>query len=211
MKNTNIAILGVMAGIALVSTLGMQDASAHQLAVLFGNGCNDPSNCIKDVFFVLGHTSEPAFGNDPGTHDGKHGMEIFISDDATSLSLPQRNTALKFDKYFFEDVKKYNKAKSVKDADQTVKGIPIEEAYADPGHYIHRQIVTNGIYGYHVYGTIDYFGVGKLPVDLTFFCEAKGMNDPAKFEKVVGGTTFEGFGCPDSTDDIKFPKRSHGK
>ena len=35
MKNTNFAILGLLAGVALLSTVGIQDASAHQLAVLF--------------------------------------------------------------------------------------------------------------------------------------------------------------------------------
>jgi hypothetical protein len=207
MKNTRIVILGVLAGIAIVSTLGMQDASAHQLAILFGNGCNDPHNCTKNVFFVLGHSNEPAYGNDPGTHDGKHGLEIFLTDDATDMDLVD-STGLFFDKYYFKNVQSYNKAKSLKDADASEKKINILQQFGDPGHYIHRQIVQSGIYGYHVYGEIDYFGVGKLPVDLTFFCEAKGMKEPAKFESVSGGTTFGGFGCPEDTRDIKFPKRA---
>jgi hypothetical protein len=210
MKNTNLAILGVLAGIVLISTVGMQNASAHQLAILFGNGCSDPHNCTKNIFFVLGHTNEPAFGQDPGTHDGKHGMEIFLSDDATDLALAN-SKGLLFDKYFFKDVKSYNKAKSLKDADAVEKKINILQQYADPGHYVHRQIVQSGIYGYHVYGEIDYFGVGKLPVDLTFFCEAKGMKEPNKFESISGGTTFGGFGCPEDTKEIKFPRRTSEK
>ena len=66
MKQTNFAILGIIAGIALMSTVGIQDASAHQLATLKGDGVR-----TNDIFFVLGHTNEPAFGADPGIHDGK--------------------------------------------------------------------------------------------------------------------------------------------
>ena len=204
MKKTNFAILGIITGIALVSTIGIQNASAHQLAVLFGD---DDTN---DIFFVLGHVNEPAFGVDPGIHDGKHALELRLSDDSTDLNLPEGDTELLFDKYYFKNVKKYNKANSVEDATQKIKGIPITEAFADPGHYIHRQIVKDGIYGYHVYGTIDYFGVGKLPVDITFFCLAEGMDDPTKFESVSGGFTFGEFGCPEKTKEIKFPgKRGH--
>ena len=201
MKQTNYVILGIVAGIALISTVGMQDASAHQLAVLFGD--EDTNN----IFFVLGHTNEPAFGADPGIHDGKHNMEIRLSDDATDLDLPQGETTLLFDKYYFKNVKKYNKANSLDDATQVQTGIPINQAFADPGHYIHRQVIKDGIYGYHVYGEIDYFGAGKLPVDITFFCAADGMNDPTKFENVVGGITFGEFGCPEKIKDIQFPKR----
>ena len=205
MKNiTNFAILGVITGIALISTVGVQSASAHQLAVLFGD------EDTNDIFFVLGHTNEPAFGVDPGVHDGKHGMEIRLSDDATDLTLPQGNTELFFDKYYFKDVKKYNKADSVEDATQIETGIPISQAFGDPGHYIHRQIVQDGIYGYHVYGTIDYYGTGERDVDLTFFCLAEGMDDPAKFENVTDGITFGEFGCPESTDEIKFPGKKSG-
>ena len=205
MKQTNYTILGIVAGIALLSTVGVQDASAHQLAILFGD--DDTNN----IFFVLGHTEEPAYGVDPGVHDGKHSMEIRLSDDATDLNLPEGDTSLMFDKYYFKDVKKYNKAKSVEDAKQIQTGIEIGQAFADPGHYIHRQIIQDGIYGYHVYGEIDYFGVGKLPVDITFFCAADGMDDPAKFENVAGGITFGEFGCPESTAEIKFPKKGHHK
>jgi len=205
-QTTNFAILGIVAGIALVSTVGMQDASAHQLAVLFGD--DDTNN----IFFVLGHTNEPAFGVDPGVHDGKHNMEIRLSDDATDLDLPEGDTNLLLDKYYFKSVKKYNKAESVEDATQVVKDFPIGQAFNDPGHYIHRQIIQDGIYGYRVHGTIDYFGVGDRDVDITFFCAADGMDDPAKFESVgpLGAITFGEFGCPESTDDIKFPqKRGH--
>ena len=204
MKKTNFAILAVVAGVALVSTVGIQNASAHQLAVLFGD------EDTNDIFFVLGHVNEPAFGADPGIHDGKHALELRLSDDATDLDLPQGDTELFFDKYYFKNVKKYNKADSIEDATQKVKGIPISEAFGDPGHYIHRQIIQDGIYGYHVYGTIDYFGVGDLPVDVTFFCLAEGMEDPTKFEGVAGGITFGEFGCPEKIKDIKFPgKRGH--
>ena len=168
-------------------------------------GDNDTNN----IFFVSGHTNEPAYGVDPGVHDGKHGLEIRLSDDATDLSLPEGDTELMFDKYFFKNVKKYNKADSIDDATQIVREIPIGEAFSDPGHYIHRQIVQDGIYGYHVYGTIDYYGAGKLPVDVTFFCAADGMDDPAKFENVVGGITFGEFTCPEPTKDIKFLKKGH--
>ena len=203
MKNiTNFTILGIIAGVSLISTVGVQSASAHQLAVLFGD------NDTNDIFFVLGHTNEPAFGVESGVHDGKHGMEIRISDDATDLSIPQGNTELFFDKYYFKDVKKYNKANSVESATQMEKGIPVSQAFGEPGHYIHRQIVQDGIYGYHVYGTIDYYGTGERDVDITFFCLAEGMDDPTKFESIVGGVTFGEFGCPESTDAIKFPTKN---
>ena len=200
MKQTNYVLLGIIASVAMISVVGTQSASAHQLAVLFGD--SDTNN----IFFVLGHIDEPAFGQDPGKHDGKHNLEIRLSDDATDLALAD-STDLFFDKYYFKNVKKYNKANSLDKADAVETGINISQAFGDPGHYIHRQIVSDGIYGYHVYGEIDYFGVGKLPVDLTFFCSRDGMDDPAKFESVTDGVTFGEFGCPGSIDDIKFPKK----
>ncbi len=149
MKNTtNLTILGMIAGVALISTIEVQEASAHQLHLQ--TKLLDTNN----IFFVLGHTNEPAYGVDKGVYDGKHAMEIRLSDDAPDLNLPEGDTELMFDKYFFKNVKKYNKANSVEDATQIVGEIPIGEAFSDPGHYIHRQIVQDGIYGYHVYGTI---------------------------------------------------------
>ena len=128
MKNiTNTAILGIVTGVILVSMIGVQSASAHQLAILFGD--NDTNN----IFFVLGHTNEPSFGVNSGIHDGKHGIEIRLSDDATDLSLPEGNTELFVDKYYFGHVTQYNKANSVEEAAQIVKKIPIGEAFGDPG------------------------------------------------------------------------------
>ena len=188
----------------MISIIGVQNATAHQSAVLLGN---DHTN---NMVLAIGHVDEPTFGSKPGIHEGKHWLELYIRDEATRLMIPQGNTELMFDKYYFEDVAAYNAAESIDDATQIQLEIPINQAYGKPGYYVHRQIIQDGIYGYHVYGTIDYYGVGHRDIDVTFFCgRVTSMGNPSKFENVVNGTTRGEFGCPQSIQNINFPKKDH--
>lgn len=216
LKNYSFSLLVILASISLISFVGLQDAAAHQLFLLFGN---PDHGVVNDVFMVIGHTNEPAYGNSNGAHDGKHNVEISLSDDATSL--PLSNAVLMIDKYYFKDIEAYKQADDITDATQTITNVPIGEAFGNPGHYVHRQVIESGIYGYRVHGTIDYFGVGHMSVDVTAFCNAAGMTDlvakptadptldKRKFETTTGGISFGEYGCPEPIDDISFPKRGH--
>ncbi len=196
--------LGIIASIALLSVIGVQNATAHQSVVLSGD------DHVNSMVFVLGHVDEPTYGNDPGTHEGKHGLELYVRDQATNLMIPQGHAELFFDKYYFENVAAYNSAKSLNDTTSIEREIPINQAYGKPGYYVHRQIIQDGIYGYHVYGTLDYYGVGHKDIDVTMFCgRVHDMDDPTKFENVTVGTTRGEFGCPQSTKELYFPKIGH--
>ena len=148
---------------------------------------------------MLGHTNEPTFGVLPGVHDGKHGVEVFLEDAATVLPLTGAN--LKVDKYYFKSINRFSKATSLEQADTIQKNVVLGGVFGDPGHYLSRQIQQPGIYGYRLYGTIDYFGEGTIPVDLTVFCSSP-TGDTTKFNSE---NWFGGYGCTDNIKDIYFP------
>src|SRR5581483_11720083 len=77
-----------------------------------GNVFNVPNGVVtgKQVQMFLGHSNEPTYGVQPGVHDGKHPMEIFLTDKATSL--PLAGAQLKADMFYFKDLKSFNKATS---------------------------------------------------------------------------------------------------
>lgn len=154
----------------------------------------------KKVTFVLGHTAEPTFGVEPGVHDGIHNMEILLSDTATKL--PLTGAILKVDKYYFKNIESFNKARSVNDANEIAKNVTVGTVFGDPGHYMVRQVQADGIYGYHVYGTIDYFKVAQIPIDTTVFCKASD-GDTSKFNSPGWSG---GFGCTEDINNIAFPK-----
>ena len=113
---------------------------------------------------------------------------------------------MKVDKYYYKNDKKFNKAAEKgfepRETDVTVSGV-----HGDPGHYFARQILAQpGIYGYHVTGTVSYFGVVDVPIDVKAFCRDAPSNDFTTL-------WFGGFGCTTDVDDSKFPgkKVKHDK
>jgi hypothetical protein len=184
-------------GLMLVSGSGVQQAFAHaSTTVTVDDGPADGSV----IRVVLGHTSEPTFGALPGIHDGKHNLEVFLTDAETRLPLTE--ASLEVDKFYFESLSKFKAAKGPNSADEVQNRVPVEAVFGDPGHYVHRQVQKDGIYGYRIYGTIDYFGEGSTKIDKTIFCvtESGGTN---KFNK---GSWSGGFGCTEEIEDILFPE-----
>ena len=170
--------LGLFAG-------GMPSADAHQRIP------------IGDNFIIIGHTGEPAFGAEDGEWIGKHDVQVFLRD---ADGNPMSDADLKVDKYYFEKVKKYNKADDITDADAIAREETLSESFRNPGEYINHQVIEDGIYGYNVYGTL----ADGTEIDVTAFCLADGMDDPTKFEE---GEALSEFGCPRDIDDIRFPQK----
>jgi hypothetical protein len=205
--NTNKTQLFLVAAIASVMVLAggaSEQAFAHGGQVI---GFNLPNGEYRLITVIMGHNSEPIAAQEPGKHDGKHPMEMFISDTRTGLDLA--NADLIVDKYYYKNDKAFNKAvdKGFKplETDVTVGAV-----HGDPGHYFARQILAQpGIYGYHVTGTVNYFGVMDVPIDVKAICR----------DTPDGGATFNnpswfgGFGCTPDIDDGKFPgkKVKHDK
>jgi hypothetical protein len=159
----------------------------------------------RGVFIVLGHTNEPSFGAFPGIHDGKHNVEVFLEDLDTAL--PLAGSSLKIDKFYFEDIASFNAANSPEDADEKEKGVALSGVFGDPGHYVARQVTDDGIYGYRLYGTVNYFSVGELEIDTTVFCtqggEGGGGVDTSKFNSPGW---FGAYGCQGDIESVFFPE-----
>ena len=85
--------------------------------------------------------------------------------------------------------------------------VPVTAVHGDPGHYFARQILAQpGIYGYQVTGTVSYFGVEDVNINVKAFCRDAPEND-------FTSLWFGGFGCTADVDDGKFPgkKAKHDK
>ena len=195
MRNVTL-VLSVIAAVAVISTMSVHDAFAHgtyDKTITLSNGES------RTFQLVVGHTSEPTFGNEPGTHDGKHDVDIRIRDKDTKL--PISGAQLTLDRYYFEDVKQVDKADSAIDAKYVETNIPVSGIFGSPGSYTVRQLVEPGIYGYHIYGNVKYFDGVSYPVDFTTFC-----NDGAKFNSAG----FAGsYGCVEDINDLRFPMKGH--
>lgn len=187
-------VLGAITAVILGTTLAFDSASAHgvkSIPVDLGDGTE------RGITFVMGHTNEPTYAQEKGVHDGKHPMEIFLSDANTGLDLADAD--LTADKFYFKNLKSFEKAQSPFDADAVVTGVPVAAVHGDPGHFQVRQVLSEpGIYGYHVTGTISYFGVHDIPVDITAFCR----DAPSKFNS---DNWFGGFGCTTDIKDSNYP------
>jgi hypothetical protein len=195
----------LMAGLAIaffagISTTGM--AFAHSHLVVMPDESDHAQMNANPIVMTLGHGNEPAFGVKPGVHDGKHDFELSIEDEATTLPVAGANLTL--DRYYFRDFRTFERASSVESATEVEKGIPLGGVFGQPGTYSVGQVVTDGIYGYRVYGTIDYFGVAQLPVDATVFC-ASSEGNTTKFNSPgwVGS-----FGCVDDIGSLLFPENN---
>ena len=189
MNKKQVFIPAFIAAIAM-GTLGFvasQDAEAHQRITGLSFGT-----------IIIGHDNEPSFGHEKGVWLGQHNTEVFLRDaDNNPIADVE---GLKVDKYYFKNVKKYNRADDLSDATATSLGNNLSQVFGESGTYHSEQIVKSGIYGYRVYGDVN----GNA-VDVTLFCAADGMNDPTKFEETGGGEPAREFGCPRDIDDIKFP------
>jgi hypothetical protein len=83
----------------------------------------------------------------------------------------------------------------------------LSPVFGDAGHYMARQVMQPGIYGYRLYGTIDYFGMAEVPIDTTVFCRAAdseggAAGNTSKFNSEGWGG---GYGCTERIADIYFP------
>ncbi len=197
-NKTQLLLLSSVLAVALLSTVATQQVFAHSVR----NESFTAHGTLHTIQVVLGHTDEPTYGFENGVHSGKHNLEITLSDQPTKLRLNSAN--LKADMYYFKDIKKFNKATSVKDATDVKTGVTVNSVFGDSGHYIIRELQTPGIYGYHIYGTINYFGIHNQPIDVTIFCKST-QGDTTKFNS---GGWFGSFGCTDDIKDIKFPSNS---
>jgi hypothetical protein len=148
----------------------------------------------------LGHTNEPAYGKLPGIHDGKHNLEVDLSDAATTLPIP--NATLFADKYYFKNIESFQRAESLEDADAIERNVPITAVFGQSGTFYNRQVIDPGIYGYTIRGTINYYDVAQVPLEnTTKFCSIPG-EDLIKFDSPDWTGSF---GCPQNIKSIFFP------
>ena len=184
--------------IVLSSPTTIQPAFAHAETILSVNVDDQPG---RGIAVVVGHSNEPSYGAKPGIHDGMHGLEVTISDNATGL--PIGDAQLKADKYYFTDLQSFESATSVDDADEIEEGIDVGAVFGETGSYLARQIVADGIYGYRLYGNISYFEAANVTIDSTIFCTfSDEEGNTTKFDS-PGWTG--SFGCPQDIETIAFP------
>jgi hypothetical protein len=155
---------------------------------------------VNPISVVLGHINEPTYGAKPGIHDGKHGVEVTLEDAETLL--PLAGAQLKVDKYYFQDIRAFNRASSPEDATEAQLNVTLGGVFGDPGHYMSRQVQKDGIYGYRVHGTIDYFGVAQVPIDTTVFCNAGAQGNTSKFNSEGWSGSY---GCTEEIESTLFP------
>ena len=203
-KKNAVSAIAVVTALAIVlsSPTTIQPAFAHAETILPINIGDEEDQQGRGIAVVVGHSNEPSYGAKPGIHDGLHGLEVTISDNATGL--PIGDAQLRADKYYFTDLGSFNGATSVEDADQIEEGIEVGGVFGETGSYLSRQIVADGIYGYRLYGNISYFEAGNITIDSTIFCSASDEEgvDTTKFNTPGWSGSF---GCPQDIDTIAFP------
>lgn len=201
-KSSQATLTMIIAGIAIISasSYSIDEAMAFPHASLIIDPDEEHAN---DIRVVLGHTNEPAYGKLPGIHDGKHNIEVDLSDDATTLPIP--NATLFADKYYFKNIESFKRAESLEDADAIELNVSISAVFGQPGTFYNRQVIDPGIYGYTIRGTIDYYNVTTVPLEnTTKFCSIP-EEDLTKFDS-PGWTG--SFGCPQNIKSIFFPPAS---
>ncbi|HVG39991.1 MAG TPA: hypothetical protein VM888_00170 [Chitinophagaceae bacterium] len=204
LKTNNIGFYVMAVVLAATATMFMYSGTAyafpHASTVINSDNSDPDQKNANPVSVVVGHSDEPAYGVVPGVHTGEHDVEVLLSDAATKLPLKGAN--LTVDKYYFESISSFNAASSITDADDIQKNAKLSELFGDPGHYVSKQIVSPGVYGYRLHGIINYYGVAEIPIDKTVFC-ASTDGPTTKFNK---GTWTGAFGCPENIESITFPK-----
>jgi hypothetical protein len=197
---TAMSITSVFVAIGLVVASSFTGtAYAHGRLIL----APDMEN-VNPISVTFGHSDEPAFGVQPGVHNGMHSVEVSLEDSNTTL--PLLGADLRIDKYYFRDFESFQNATSPEQADQVEQNITVGEVFGEPGQYRAHQIVQPGIYGYRLYGTINYFEVAEVPIDTIFFCapnsEDGASADTSKFNSEGWE---EEYGCVSDINDIYFP------
>ncbi len=204
LKTNNIGFYIIAVVLAATATMftysGTAYAFPHASTTMNPDKSDPDQKNANLVSVVVGHTDEPSFGVVPGVHTGEHDVEVLLSDAATKL--PLKGADLTIDKYYFKTIDSFNAASSITQADSIQKNVKLSELFADPGHYVAKQIQSPGIYGYRIYGTINYFSVAEIPIDKTVFC-ASNDGPTTKFNK---GTWAGAFGCTENIESITFPK-----
>src|SRR5215208_725291 len=203
-KSSSAIFIILVAGIAIISasSYSINEAMAfpHSNLIIVPDE-NDPNQeHTNPIQFVLGHTNEPAYGKLPGIHDGKHNLEVDLSDAATTLPIP--NATLFADKYYFKNIESFQRAESLEDADAIERNVPISAVFGQSGTFYNRQVIDPGIYGYTIKGTINYYDVAQVPLEnTTKFCSIPG-EDLTKFDSPDWTGSF---GCPQNIKSIFFP------
>jgi hypothetical protein len=199
-RRSVISLTAIVASLMIVlsSPTTIQPAFAHAETTLSVGGDHLMG---RSIVVVVGHSNEPAYGVKPGVHDGEHGLEVTISDNATGL--PIGDAQLKADKYYFTDLQSFDSATSVEDADEIQEGIDVGAVFGETGSYLARQIVADGIYGYRLYGNVSYFGAANVTIDSTIFCTFS--DDEGNTTKFNSPGWSGSFGCPQDIDTIAFP------
>jgi hypothetical protein len=196
-----ISLTAIVASLTMIISLPatIQPAFAHSETTLPLNLDDQPG---RSIVVVVGHSNEPAYGAKPGIHDGMHGLEVTLSDNATGL--PIGGAQLKADKYYFANLQSFESATSVNDADEIEEGIDVREVFGETGSYLDRQLVADGIYGYRLYGNISYFEAANVTLDSTIFCTLSDdeVGNTTKFNSPGWSGSF---GCPQDIDTIAFP------
>ena len=143
-------------------------------------------------------------GENPPNNNGQNGDESIQSfqtmEPPTQETLPP--TELFVDKYYFKNIESFENAQSPEDADAIERNVPLTPVFGEPGLYYDRQIVDEGIYGYTLSGTINYYDVAHVPLaPTTKFCTSQ-EGDTSKFDSPgwVGS-----FGCVENIKSIFFP------
>jgi hypothetical protein len=194
-----IALAAVAATMVAASFTGLAYGHAHMTITPTEENANP-------ISVVIGHTNEPTYGALAGIHDGKHNVEVSLEDAATALPLSGAN--LTVDKYYFRDTRSFEIADSPENADVVERNVTLSPVFGDAGHYMARQVMQPGIYGYRLYGTIDYFGVAEVPIDTTVFCmaaDSEGEGAAGNTSKFNSEGWEEGYGCTERIADIYFP------
>ena len=199
LKSSQAMLMMILAGIVIISasSFSIDEAMAFPHASLIIDPEDEHAN---DIQIILGHTNEPAFGKLPGIHDGKHNLEVELSDAATTLPIQEANITA--DKYYFKDLKSFQRAQSLDDADAIQKNVTVSAVFGQPGTFYNRQVIDPGIYGYTIRGTINYYDVALVPFEATKFCSIPG-EDLTKFDTPDSWTG--SFGCPQNIKSIFFP------
>jgi hypothetical protein len=206
-KNTNYIIGMVVAvgtiGLLLASSSFVTNAFAHASLTLTADTEN-----VNPISVVIGHSNEPTFGVEPGIHDGRHNVEVFLEDAETAL--PLTGAHLVIDKYYFRDIESFNNATSINDADAIERNVTLGSVFGDPGHYMASQIMQPGIYGYNINGTINYFDIAEVPINATVFCtiDSEGGGGTTENTSKFNSEGWDGeYGCTSDINDLYFPAR----
>ena len=172
LKSSQATLIMILAGIAIISggSYSIDEAMAFPHASLVIDPEEEHAN---NITIVLGHTSEPAYGKLPGIHDGKHNLEVDLSDTATTLPIRQANITA--DKYYFKDLKVFKMHKVLKMQMIIELNVPVTAVFGQPGTFYNRQVIDPGIYGYTIRGTINYYDIAFVPFEATKFCSIPGQ------------------------------------